>query len=263
MHPVCISSITEQAWDDYLVRKAEEGCSPRAADTGVYPRFTSSARKPSAYGANGPTICDPTTIPPCSRSTAGSKGFATGRPDYADAKQPRPAIDAPSRRQLGIILCSALWALCGYPDKTHLTRNILDACPKPPQSSLHSQLRALFTAPDPKTARTILDGILTAYSDRAPHTVQRPENRFDDATAILGYPEPYRKRLRTTNIVERLNEEIRRREWVIRIFPNAASVQRLLGALLMEQAEVWSTWRKYFDMAATGNGSDPRRFAAD
>lgn len=64
------------------------------------------------------------------------------------------------------------------------------------------------------------------------------ENGFDDAIAILGYPEPYRKRLRTTNIVERLNEEIRRRERDIRIFHNAESVGSLLGALLMEHDEV-------------------------
>lgn len=126
----------------------------------------------------------------------------------------------------------------------------VDACPKALQGSLHGQLRALFTAPDAETARKILDGILAAYPSRAPQAVQRFENGFDDAIAILGYPEPYRKRLRTTNIVERLNEEIRRRERVIRIFPNAASVARLLGALLMEQDETWSTGRKYFDMAA-------------
>lgn len=84
-----------------------------------------------------------------------------------------------------------------------------------------------------------------------------------DAIAILGYPEPYRKRLRTTNIVERLNEEIRWRERVIRIFPNAASVARLLGALLMEQDETWSTGRKYFDMAAYWAWRRPQATAAD
>ena len=52
-------------------------------------------------------------------------------------------------------------------------------------------------------------------------------------------PEKYRRRLRTTNMQERLNEEIRRRERVIRIFPNAKLAHRLLGALLVEQHEVW------------------------
>jgi len=62
------------------------------------------------------------------------------------------------------------------------------------------------------------------------------------------FPEKYRRRLATTNMQERLNEEIRRRERVIRIFPNEASAMRLIGALLAEQHETWSTGRKYFDM---------------
>lgn len=67
-------------------------------------------------------------------------------------------------------------------------------------------------------------------------------------TAVLELPERYRKRLRTTNGQERLNEEIRRRERVIRIFPNRESALRLLGALLMEMDEKWSTGRRYLDM---------------
>ncbi len=74
------------------------------------------------------------------------------------------------------------------------------------------------------------------------------DEAFDDITAVLILPLKYRKRLRTTNGVERLNQEIRRRERVIRIFPNEQSVIRLMGALLMEQDEKWQTGRKYFDM---------------
>jgi len=74
------------------------------------------------------------------------------------------------------------------------------------------------------------------------------ENRFDDATVVMALPEIYRQRLRSTNILERLNQEVRRRERVIRIFPNTDSAMRLLGALLMEQDELWSTGRLYFKM---------------
>lgn len=154
---------------------------------------------------------------------------------------------------------NATWQRC----QTHLTRNILDACPKALHDSLKSQLRALFTAADPDTARTLLQSILTVYSDKAPQAMQRLENGFDDAIAVLAFPEPYRKRLRTTNIVERLNEEIRRRERVIRIFPNQASVLRLLGALLTEQHEIWSTGYKYFDMTAYWDWRVPQATAAD
>ena len=72
---------------------------------------------------------------------------------------------------------------------------------------------------------------------------------FDDATARLMLPEKYRRRLRTTNAVERLIEEIRRRERVIRIFPNQESSIRLIGALLMEIDEKWISVKKYLDMS--------------
>lgn len=74
------------------------------------------------------------------------------------------------------------------------------------------------------------------------------EDMFEDVTAVLSLPERYRKRLRTTNGMERLNEEIRRRERVIRIFPNRESAIRLIGALLMEIDEKWTSGHRYLDM---------------
>ena len=74
------------------------------------------------------------------------------------------------------------------------------------------------------------------------------EEGFDDVTAVLALPERYRRRCRTTNSVGRLNEEIRRRERVIRIFPNRQSTLRLLGTLLIEMDEKWTTGHRYLDM---------------
>jgi len=71
---------------------------------------------------------------------------------------------------------------------------------------------------------------------------------LEDALVVLGLPEKYRRRMKSTNMQERLIQEIRRRERVIRIFPNEASAQRLIGALLAEKHETWSTGKKYFDM---------------
>jgi len=65
--------------------------------------------------------------------------------------------------------------------------------------------------------------------------------------AVMALPEKYRRRLRTTNMMERLNEEIRRRERVIRVFPNDASALRMVGALLAEISEAWQE-KLYFDM---------------
>lgn len=70
---------------------------------------------------------------------------------------------------------------------------------------------------------------------------------FEDAMAVMSVPDKYRKRLRSTNMQERLSEEVRRRERVIRIFPNDESALRLINTLLAEQNEIWQE-RKYLDM---------------
>ena len=139
----------------------------------------------------------------------------------------------------------ATWQRC----QTHFMRNILDATPKSLQGEVHGRVRALSDAPDTKTARLLLEKILEDYSRKAAKAMGILEAGFDDATAVLELPERYRKRLRTTNGVERLNQEIRRRERVIRIFPNRESVIRLLGALLMELDEKWGSGNRYLDMA--------------
>lgn len=138
----------------------------------------------------------------------------------------------------------ATWQRC----QTHFTRNILGVCPKHLKGKLHGNLRSIFEAPDKETAKEILKTTIKSYETTASKSMDVLEQGFEDATAVLLLPQYYRKRLRTTNSVERLNEEIRRREKVIRIFPNEASAYRLIGALLMEQHEVWSTGRKYFEM---------------
>jgi transposase-like protein len=81
----------------------------------------------------------------------------------------------------------------------------------------------------------------------APVALEALEAGLSDATAVLA-PGKYRCRLRTTNMVERFIEEIRRREKVIRIFPNTGSVERLAGDLCAETHEEWSTGRRYLKM---------------
>lgn len=76
------------------------------------------------------------------------------------------------------------------------------------------------------------------------------EQGFDDATAVLALPAAYHQRLCTNNGVERLNEEIRRCERVIRIFPNRDSAIRLIGALLLELDEQRNTGHRYLEMQA-------------
>ena len=137
------------------------------------------------------------------------------------------------------------WQRC----QTHFMRNILDTAPKSLQTEIHSRVRAILDAPDLQTARLLLAQTIEAFESKASKAMKVLEEGFDDATAVLALPERYRKRLRTTNSVERMNEEIRRRERVIRIFPNRDSLERLIGALLMEIDEKWASGKKYLDMS--------------
>ncbi|HSK82559.1 MAG TPA: transposase [Rubrobacter sp.] len=67
-------------------------------------------------------------------------------------------------------------------------------------------------------------------------------------TCLLAFPESHRRRIRTTNSLERLNQEIKRRTRVVRIFPNRESCLRLVSALAVEVSEEWVTGRRYLDM---------------
>ena len=109
-----------------------------------------------------------------------------------------------------------------------------------------------------ESAKWLFHTTIDTFAAQAPKAVDILEQGFDDATAVLILPERYRKRLRTTNSIERLNEEIRRRERVIRIFPNHASAARLIGALLMEQDESWSAAASTLIWMNTGSGKDSK-----
>jgi putative transposase len=137
-----------------------------------------------------------------------------------------------------------LWQRC----QVHLQRNVLGRTPKHLRAQMAAGVRHIFQAADLPTARTAFAAVAAALEGKADRALAVLEEGLEDALTVLVLPEKYRTRLRTTNGMERLNEEIRRRERVIRIFPNEASALRLIGALLAEQHEVWSTGKRYFDM---------------
>lgn len=137
----------------------------------------------------------------------------------------------------------ASWQRC----QVHLMRNILGSCSLRHRSEVAAFAKLVLQAPDMKEARRRLDEFVERFQKTAPKSVACLEEAFEDAMVVMVLPEKYRKRLRTTNMQERLNEEIRRRERVIRIFPNDESALRMFGALLAEQNEVWQA-RRYLDM---------------
>ncbi len=93
---------------------------------------------------------------------------------------------------------------------TPFIRNVLEACPRSLQRKLPARLRHLFDAPDWETARRILELVVQEFEGLAPKAVERLEVGFEDAMAVMALPERIRRRLHTTNALERLNREIRR-----------------------------------------------------
>lgn len=143
----------------------------------------------------------------------------------------------------------AAWQRC----QTHFSRNILDACPKRLQSDFKAMLKSLYEATDYDTAKMIRDNMAAKFQDKAMKSIEILDEGFEDALAVLNLPVAIRKRLRTSNGIERLNEEIRRRERVIRIFPNTDSLYRLIGALLIEIHDAWQSGRKYMDLSVNSS----------
>jgi transposase-like protein len=138
----------------------------------------------------------------------------------------------------------ATWQRC----QTHFSRNVLARTPKRHQAGLGLRLKRMYDSLTLEDARRCLRETEEEYESLAPGAVELLEEGFDDVMAVLSAPVKYRRKLRTSNGLERLNAEIRRRDRVIRIYPNEESAIRLIGALLVEQDERWSTEKKYMDM---------------
>ena len=138
----------------------------------------------------------------------------------------------------------ASWQRC----QTHFRRNILDKTPGEWKEAMSRGLDRVLEAESPTEARGEFRELAEELEGKADRALDTLEEGLEDATAVLRLPRKYRRRLRTTNALERLIEEVRRREKVIRIFPSEESAWRLLGAFLAERHEEWSTGRRYLKM---------------
>ena len=136
------------------------------------------------------------------------------------------------------------WQRC----QAHFIRNILDKCPKKYSAGLASELRDMFNASTIQEARSLKESIYDEYQDVAAEAMTILDEGFEDSITIMALPSKYRITLRTSNIIERENREIRRREKVIQIFPNVESIIRLIGAVLYDDHNDWSIAHRLFDM---------------
>ena len=147
-------------------------------------------------------------------------------------------------KAIGGSFAGATWQRC----QAHFIRNLSDACPKSEVEAFLASAKQVLHAPDLASARTRLRETCQTFEKRCSKAVSLLESAFDEVTSVLVLPMKYHRLLRTSNSQERLNEEIRRRDRVIRIYPNRASCERLLGALLMEFDEAMTTGKVYTNM---------------
>jgi transposase-like protein len=149
------------------------------------------------------------------------------------------------RQALEAAFPGLIWQRC----QAHFRRNVLDRTPTALRDRMHELLDRILTASSPERAREAFGETCAELEGQADKALEVLEG-WEEATAVLALPAKYRRRLRTTNMLERFIEEIRRREKVVRIFPNEEATHRLIGALCAERHEEWSTGRRYLTMEA-------------
>lgn len=130
------------------------------------------------------------------------------------------------------------WQRC----QCHLQRNAQSYVPKEDmKAGVAADLRNVFDAPDRPEADRLLDKVVKSYEKTAPKLAAWLLEAIPEGLTVFAFPKKHRRRIRTSNMVERLNQEIRRRTRVARLFPNTASCLRLVSAVLMEISEDWSS----------------------
>lgn len=142
-------------------------------------------------------------------------------------------------------LAGVKWQRCQF----HLQNNAQAHVPKVGmRREVAEHIRNIFNSPDRAEAEARLARMVKHYSKTAPMLAQWAEENIPEGLTVFELPAPHRRRLRTTNGLERLSQEINRRTRVARLFPNEASLLRLVSAVLAEISEEWETGRVYLNM---------------
>lgn len=132
--------------------------------------------------------------------------------------------------------------------QVHYARNLLGMVGHARRKELAEGLRGVFAAPSRDVALRLACELAARWRESHPRVAEHLEEHIEECLSCLAFPESHRRRIRTTNGLERLNQEIKRRTRVVRIFPNREACLRLVSALAVEQSEEWLTGRRYLDM---------------
>ncbi|HVX56822.1 MAG TPA: IS256 family transposase [Candidatus Saccharimonadales bacterium] len=140
---------------------------------------------------------------------------------------------------------SVPWQRCQF----HLQQNAQAYVPRLEQRApVAEAIRTVFNSPDRPSAEARLKELVTQYASSAPKLATWLETNLPQGFTVFGLPPAHQLRMRTTNALERVNQELKRRTRVARLFPNEASLLRLVSALLNEISDEWQTTRVYLNM---------------
>jgi len=139
-------------------------------------------------------------------------------------------------------LGGAGWQRC----RVHFMRNALARVSRGAQSMVAAAIRTIFAQPDKDSARDQLRRVSDSLQSRFTNVSELLDGAEDDLLAFMDFPREHWRQISTTNPLERVNREIKRRTNVVGIFPNREAVIRLVGAILIEQQDEWATGRRYF-----------------
>jgi len=169
------------------------------------------------------------------------------------------------RRAIAKILHEATWQRC----RVHFMRNLLSTVPKGAQDAVAAIVRTVFSQPDHQSAMKQLHEVARMLAPKFPQATELLQEAAEDVLAHLHFPREHRRRLHSTNPLERLHKEIKRRTRVVGIFPTRDSLMRMVGALLAEQDDEWQVAdRRYFSVGsmtkvdALEGGEDPKELLA-
>lgn len=140
------------------------------------------------------------------------------------------------------VLPSVAWQRCQF----HLQQNASQYVVRVEQrKEVAADLRSVFNAPNREEADRLLAQAVKKYQESAPRLSRWVEENLYQGLTVMSFPAEHQKRLRTTNLCERVNREIKRRTRVVSVFPNACSLERLVTAVLMEMSKDWQSGARY------------------
>jgi len=149
------------------------------------------------------------------------------------------------KRAIAEVVPEAAWQRC----YVHFLRNALDHLPRKADDDCLTELRWIYDRRNVQEARQDLAAWLKKWGQRYGKLCQWVEDNIEETLAYYRLPQSHHKHLKSTNMLERLNEELKRRTLVVRIFPNGESCLRLVRALAVEIHETWVEATRYLNMA--------------